>query len=221
MTAISAFDVIGPNMIGPSSSHTAGALRIAQLTRKLLKGVPVSVHFVLYGSFAHTFRGHGTDRALTAGILGFAADDTRIPDSLVIAGEKGVEVSFELNTKEKDIHPNTVDIFITTDREEHVSVRGISVGGGRAELCAIDGVKIELSGEYSTILVRHRDTPGVITHIAGCLSENRINIAFMRLYREDRGSNAYTIIEADEEIPTKVSRQIEKHPAIDSSILIQ
>ena len=221
MKAISSFDVIGPNMIGPSSSHTAGALRIAQLARKLLKGEPVSVKFILYGSFAHTYRGHGTDRALAAGILGFAADDYRIRDSLTLAEQKGVAIAFEINKEQTDVHPNTVEIDVATNEGEHMLIRGVSVGGGRAELRAIDGVDIELSGEYSTILVRHLDAPGVITHIAGCLSDNRINIAFMRLFREDKGCNACTIIEADEEISAMVSRQIETHPAIDSSMLIQ
>ena len=221
MKLISAFDVIGPNMIGPSSSHTAGALRIAELARKLLKGEPVSARFILYGSFAHTYRGHGTDRALAAGIMGFQADDERIPNSLKIAKERGVDISFEINTEEADVHPNTVDIDVTTDRDEHMVIRRISTGGGRAELSAIDGVSIRLSGEYSTILVKQLDTQGVITHIAGCLSENNINIAFMHLYREEKGRNAYTIIEADETISESVVHQIEEHPSIFSAILIE
>lgn len=221
MKLISAFDVIGPNMIGPSSSHTAGALRIAELTRKLLKGEPAKVVFTLYGSFAHTYRGHGTDRALVGGVLGFGADDDRIPNSLTLAKEKGVDISFVLNTTETDVHPNTVDIDVTTDKEERMVVRGISIGGGRAELIAIDGVDIKLTGEYSTILVKQLDTQGVVTHITKCLSDNNINIAFMRLYREEKGRNAYTIIEADEVISEDVVYQIEKNPSIYSAILIE
>ena len=221
MKTISAFDVIGPNMIGPSSSHTAGALRIAQLTRKLLKGEPTTVKFILYGSFAHTYKGHGTDRALAGGILGFAADDSRIRDSLSLCGQCGLRVSFEANTEEKDVHPNTVDIDVTTNQEEHVLVRGVSVGGGRAELQSIDGVAVELSGEYSTIFIRYLDEPGVITHITGSLSDYNINIAFMRVYRDEKGHNAYAIVEADEEISAPIVGLIETHPAIKSSIIIQ
>lgn len=221
MKLISAFDVIGPNMIGPSSSHTAGALRIAELTRKLLKGEPVKVVFTLYGSFAHTYKGHGTDRALVGGVLGFGADDDRIPNSLSLAEEKGVEISFILNKTETDVHPNTVDIDVITDKEERMVIRGISIGGGRAELTAIDGVDIKLTGEYSTILIKQLDTQGVVTHITKCLSDNNINIAFMRLYREEKGRNAYTIIEADEVISEDVVYQIEKNPSIYSAILIE
>ena len=221
MKTISAFDVIGPKMIGPSSSHTAGVLRIAKLTRKLLKGVPTAVRFILYGSFAHTYKGHATDRALVAGILDFAEDDTRVRDALAIAEEMGVAISFEADAEKTDIHPNTVDIDVTTDKDEHMLVRGVSFGGGRAELCAIDGVELVISGEYSTILVRHIDVPGVIAHMTGCFGESHINIAAMRVYREDKGRTAYAIIETDDPIPDIVSEQIEKHPSVVSSILIQ
>ena len=221
MKPISAFDVIGPNMIGPSSSHTAGALRIAQLTRKLLKGELATVKFTLYGSFAHTYKGHGTDRALAGGILGFTADDSRIRDSLTLCEQRGITVDFLTNTEQTEVHPNTVDIDVITKGGEHLTVRGVSIGGGRAELRAIDGVAVELSGEYSTIFIRYQDEPGVITHITGCLSEQNINIAFMRVYREGKGCNAYAIIEADEKISESVVKDIKKNPAIQSSILIE
>ncbi|MDL2234514.1 L-serine ammonia-lyase, iron-sulfur-dependent subunit beta [Ruminococcaceae bacterium OttesenSCG-928-L11] len=221
MKAISAFDVIGPNMIGPSSSHTAGAVRIALLTRKLIKGEIRSAAFTLYGSFARTYKGHGTDRALVAGILGFEADDPRIRDSFRHAEARGVAISFSIDTEEREVHPNTVDIAVIDEMGEAITVRGVSTGGGRAEIRAIDGVDVKLSGEYSTIFIRHRDTPGVVAHIAGKLSTHRINIAFMRLYRENKGEKACTIIEADEAIPADVIDQIEAHGDIASAILIQ
>ncbi|QQO08359.1 L-serine ammonia-lyase, iron-sulfur-dependent subunit beta [Breznakiella homolactica] len=221
MKEIGAFDVIGPVMIGPSSSHTAGALRIALLARKMFRPEIAAVRFVLYGSFAETYQGHGTDRALIAGILGFESDDPRIPDSFALAEKAGITAEFSLDRETKDIHPNTVDICLSGKNGESMKVRGISVGGGRAEIRGIDGVDIKLAGEYSTIFIKHRDAPGVVAYIAGKLSENNINIAFMRLYRENKGEQAYTIIEADEEISSPVVSAIEEHPAVYSAILIQ
>jgi L-serine dehydratase len=221
MKEISAFDVIGPLMIGPSSSHTAGAQRIALLARKLFRGEIKKARFVLYGSFAETYRGHGTDRALVAGILGFQAYDERIPHSFACAKEAGLEVEFVFDKETRDLHPNTADILLSGKNGETLSVRGVSLGGGRAEIRGIDGVEIKLSGDYYTILVEHEDAPGMVAHIAGKLSENHINIAFMRLYREAKGAKAYTIIEADEEIPRAVLHAIEDHRGVISAMLIQ
>ncbi|MDR1210837.1 MAG: L-serine ammonia-lyase, iron-sulfur-dependent subunit beta [Spirochaetaceae bacterium] len=221
MKEISAFDVIGPLMIGPSSSHTAGAQRIAFLARKLFKGEPKKARFVLYGSFAETYRGHGTDRALVAGILGFQSHDERLSRSFLYAAEAGLEVEFAFDTENRDVHPNTADIFLWGKNGETLWVRGVSTGGGRAEIRGIDGVAIKLSGDYHTILVEHEDAPGMVAHIAGKLSENRINIAFMRLYREAKGAKAYTIIEADEEIPQAVLHAIEDHRGVAGAMLIQ
>jgi L-serine dehydratase len=221
MKEISAFDVIGPVMIGPSSSHTAGALRIALLARKMFKPEIVRARFVLYGSFAETCSGHGIDKALTAGILGFEADDQRIPESFSYAREAGVGLEFSLDRETKDLHPNTADIYLTGRHGEKVLVRGVSLGGGRAEIRGIDGVEIKLSGDYYTIFIEHRDAPGIAAFITAKLSENHINIAFMRLYREGKGESAYTIIEADEEIPEAVVSDIEEHEHITSAILIR
>jgi L-serine dehydratase len=221
MKEISAFDIIGPLMTGPSSSHTAGAQRIALLARKLFKGEPKKARFILYGSFAETYRGHGTDRALVAGILGFQSYDERIPQSFSCAKAAGLEVEFVLDKENTDLHPNTTDIFLWGRNGGTLSVRGVSPGGGRAEIRGIDGVDIKLSGDYHTILIEHEDAPGMVAHIAGKLSEKRINIAFMRLYREAKGAKAYTIIEADEEIPQAVLHAIEDHQGVISAMLIQ
>lgn len=221
MKLISAFDVIGPHMIGPSSSHTAGAVRLALLARKMIRGEIVSAHFILYGSFADTYQGHGTDRALVAGILGFEADDARIRDAFDHAKKAGLAYSFEPNHEDHDVHPNTVDIRIRVASGKEILVRGVSIGGGRAEIRGIDGVEIKLTGNYSTLFIKQRDEPGVAAHIAGVLGEEKINIAFLRLYREDKGQNAYTIVEADEEILPAVVHRIESHSAIHSAILIQ
>jgi L-serine dehydratase len=221
MKEISAFDVIGPVMIGPSSSHTAGALRIALLARKMFKPEIAGARFVLYGSFAETCRGHGIDLALAAGILGFEADDPRIPESFSYARKAGVGLEFSLDTETKNLHPNTADIYLRGKGKEKMMIRGVSVGGGRAEIRGIDGVDIKLSGDYNTVFIEHRDAPGIAAFITNKLSEKRINIAFMRLYREAKGKNAYTIIEADEEIPESVVSVIEEHEFITCALLIR
>ena len=194
MSFISVFDVMGPNMIGPSSSHTAGAARIALLARKLLTGSLKKVEFTLYGSFAKTYHGHGTDRALLGGIMGFATDDVRIRDSFQIATDNGIEYAFIPNNLETDVHPNTVDILMVNEKGQEMTIRGESLGGGKARLCRINGVEVDFTGEYSSIVVVQKDAPGVVAYITKCLSELGINIAFMRLFRESKGNTAYTIV---------------------------
>lgn len=221
MKDISVFDVIGPNMIGPSSSHTAGALKIALLSSKLVKGKIVSVKFVLYGSFAETYKGHGTDRALLGGIMGFDTEDYRIKDSFSIADGRNLIYSFEVKKTKKDVHPNTVDIIITNDMDVVTTVRGESIGGGNISIKNINSVEISLSGNYHTIVVKQKDTPGVAAHITKILSNNYINIAFMRIYRESKGEFAYTIIEADEKVSGDVVTELEKNNFIQSAMLIE
>ena len=153
MSFISAFDVMGPNMIGPSSSHTAGAARIAFLARKMLNGTLKKVQFTLYGSFAKTYHGHGTDRALLGGIMGFGTDDMRIRDSFEIAKDIGLDFSFVPNEIETDVHPNTVDILMTNENGDHILIRGESLGGGKARICRINDVEVDFTGEYSTLIV--------------------------------------------------------------------
>ncbi len=221
MKDISVFDVIGPNMIGPSSSHTAGALKIALLAGKLASGRIVKVRFILYGSFAKTYKGHGTDRALLGGILGFSTEDARIRDSFRYADEAGLDYSFELNETNKDVHPNTADIFITSEDGTTVSVRGVSTGGGDCRIEKIDNINVDLTGDYTTLLIRQRDTFGVVAYITSCLSEYQINIAFMRLYRESKGETAYTIIETDNDIPPELLKKIEQRPEISSAMVIK
>ncbi len=221
MKEISVFDVIGPNMIGPSSSHTAGALRIALLAGKIAQGKIVKVRFILFGSFAKTYKGHGTDRALVAGILGYNTEDYRIRDSFQHAKEAGIDFSFETNETNTDVHPNTVEVVITTEDGTVTRVMGVSIGGGNAQLAQINGVDISLSGNYHTLFIKQIDTPGVVAHITKCLAECTINIAFMRLYRENKGENAYTIIEADEGIPQEVIAKVRENPNIISAMIIE
>ena len=221
MPFISVFDVLGPNMIGPSSSHTAGACVIAFLARKMLGGKPKKVEFILYGSFAKTYKGHGTDRALLGGLMGFGTDDVRIRDSFNIAKERGIEYKFTPNSEVTDIHPNTVDVCMEDEEGRSVTVRGESLGGGKVRIVKIGEVDIDFSGEYSALVLVHKDRPGVIAYTTKILCEHNINIAFMKLYRESKGNRAYTIIESDESIPKNVKDDLYKNEYISQVMIVQ
>lgn len=221
MAFISVFDVLGPNMIGPSSSHTAGAEIIAFLAQKMITPPLVRVNFTLYGSFAKTYHGHGTDRALLGGIMGFSADDTRIRDSFDIAAKRGLAYSFTPNETETDIHPNTVDIRMENAEGQVMTVRGESLGGGKVRIVRINGMKVDFSGEYNALIVVQQDKPGVVAHITNILSEHGVNIAFMRLFREAKGHTAYTIVESDERLPEGVSKLLRQNPNITDVMVVQ
>ena len=221
MTLISSFDVLGPNMIGPSSSHTAGAVTIALLAQKMISGPIKSVHFTLYGSFAKTYRGHGTDRALVGGIMGFETDDERIRDSFSIAQQRGLDFSFSVNEQETDVHPNTVDIRMENAARETMTVRGESLGGGKVRISRINGVEVDFTGQYSAVIVVHQDRPGVIAHITKCLTDCNVNIAFLKLFREEKGATAYSIVESDEKLPLAVIDEINSNQHVYNTMLVQ
>ncbi|MBR4049685.1 MAG: L-serine ammonia-lyase, iron-sulfur-dependent subunit beta [Clostridia bacterium] len=222
MAFISVFDVIGPNMVGPSSSHTAGAASIALLAGKMIGERITRVTFTLYGSFAKTYKGHGTDKALVGGILGFETDDVRIRDSFNIAKENGLEFDFVCNNSDdEDIHPNTVDMEIVGESGRQLTVRGESLGGGKVMLTRINGVKVQFTGEYHALIVIQRDNPGVVAGITSVLSSWDVNIAYLRVFREEKGGLAYTIVESDEEISEKAVEVIKKNPAIQDIMLVQ
>ena len=221
MNFLSIFDVIGPNMIGPSSSHTAGAVSIALMARKMFPEPIQKVTFTLYGSFAKTYRGHGTDRALLGGILGFATYDERIRDAFSHADDMNVDYEFIIDELTQTNHPNTTDIDIVGVNGHTLSVRGESIGGGKMKIVRIDNIDVEFTGEYSTLIVHQQDKPGVVAHITQCLSEHEVNIAFMRLFRENKGANAYTVVESDHPIPEAVLEKIRTNPNVDNLMLIQ
>lgn len=221
MNFLSIFDVIGPNMIGPSSSHTAGAVSIALMARKMFPEAIQKVTFTLYGSFAKTYRGHGTDRALLGGILGFSTDDERIRDAFSHAESMNVEYQFIIDETTATNHPNTADIDIVGVTGQLLSVRGESIGGGKMKIVRINNIDVEFTGEYSTLIVHQQDKPGVVAHITQALSEYEVNIAFMRLFRENKGANAYTVVESDESIPAEVLNKIRTNPNVDNLMLIQ
>lgn len=221
MSFISVFDVLGPNMIGPSSSHTAGAAIIAFLAQKMISPRLIKVDFTLYGSFAKTYKGHGTDRALLGGIMGFSADDTRIRDSFQIAMERGLEFSFTPDEEETDVYPNTVDISMENEEGRKMVIRGESLGGGKVRIVRINQVKVDFTGEYSSVIVIHQDKPGVAAHITKCLSDININIAFMRLFREQKGHTAYTIVESDERLPEEIVGMLRENPNVHEVMVVQ
>lgn len=219
MNEIGTFDILGPNMIGPSSSHTAGALRIAFIAGKMA-GKAVSVKFVLYGSFARTYHGHGTDRALVGGILGYHTDDERIRDSFEHAKEAGLEFSFEENFTDKEIYPNTVDIYVTNEKGDVMSLRGKSIGGGNAVITRLNGVDVELTGNYSTLIVEHIDKKGILSFVTTVLSAYDLNIGSLRLYRESKGKMAYAIIEVDTNVSEQVVNALRGVDAVRNVLLV-
>ena len=222
MEFISLFDVIGPNMIGPSSSHTAGAAAMSLLARKLFApSTPKRVTFTLYGSFARTYKGHGTDKALLGGILGFEPDDERIRDSFKIADEQGLMYTFIEDHETEVPHSNTADIIMDNGNGYTFSVRGVSVGGGKIKLTKFNGIDVEFTGEYSAIIVRQIDKPGVAAHITKCLADANVNIAFMDLFRESKGQTAYTIVHVDEHVSELTVDNISEFRYIDEVKLVQ
>ena len=221
MSFISVFDVVGPNMIGPSSSHTAGAALIAQLAQKMIAPPITRADFTLYGSFAKTYRGHGTDRALLGGIMGFSTDDIRIRDSFALAEQQGIQFSFRPDETETELHPNTVDIRMENAAGQAMTVRGESLGGGKVRIVRINDMPVEFTGEYNALIVVQQDKPGVVAHIASALSAQNVNIAFMRLFRTGKGSTAYTIVESDQSLPDGIDLQLRKNPHIIDVMVVQ
>lgn len=202
------FDIIGPVMVGPSSSHTAGAVRIGYISRKLL-GEPVKkAELLLYGSFLATGKGHGTQKALVAGLLGMSPEDTRIPDSFLLAEQAGIEVTFgEAHLKEA--HPNSVELKLTGNSGRTLEIVGESIGGSRINIAQIDGIETNFSGEYPTLVVHNLDQPGHVTEVTSMLAHKSVNIATMQLYRSSRGGDAVMVIECDQEVPKESIQWLE------------
>ncbi len=201
------FDILGPVMVGPSSSHTAGAVRIGLTARRLLGSAPVKASIALYGSFALTGRGHGTDSALIAGLLGMQPDDLRIPDSFEIAKKQGLELSFS-EARLSSAHPNTAVLTLEGSSGERLSVTGESIGGGRIRIRSLNGISTDFSGEANTLIVRNEDAPGHAVAVTEALSSRNVNIATMQLYRNAQGKDAVMVLECDQPIPDGVREQL-------------
>jgi L-serine dehydratase len=194
---VSLLDIIGPVMVGPSSSHTAGACRLGLLARGLLGGTPQKAVLELHGSFARTGEGHGTDKALVGGLLGFRPDDERLRTALEIAEKEGLEYRFEKASLGDDRHPNTVRMTLELGSETATLV-GSSIGAGRVVVKEIDGFPVEVTGSFHALVIVADDIRGSIARIAGALAEHDINIATLRLTRKQRGGDAFIVIECDQ-----------------------
>jgi L-serine dehydratase len=212
----SAFDIIGPIMIGPSSSHTAGAARIGRVARTLFGKEPKKAVISLYGSFAKTYKGHGTDVAIVGGILDFDTFDERIPQAIQLADQAGIEIEFIVENLVTD-HPNTVRIHLFDDEKE-LDVVGISIGGGTIEITELNSFKLKLSGEYPAILVVHQDRYGVISGVTNILAKYQLNIGHMEVSRKEKGNMAMMVIEVDQKIEDIVIQEIESLPNITQTI---
>ena len=206
-------DIIGPIMVGPSSSHTAGAVRIGLVARKLLGSTPVRAELYLHGSFAATGRGHGTDMALIAGLLGFAPDDERIPQSFEYAKKAGLEFRFD-TIQLRDAHPNSVLIKACGAGGHSIEVVGASIGGGRIEIREFAGMKLRFSADGPTLIVQNRDFPGSVADVSYILSRLNINIATFQVTRNSRGGTAVMVIECDAPIEPDVIERIESMSGI-------
>lgn len=200
---ISAFDVIGPAMVGPSSSHTAGAVRLGLLAHHIARGIApfARVRIELHGSFAATGKGHATDRGLVAGILGLLPDDERLKNSLQLARNRGIGIEFREVDLGTDAHPNSVRITFFFADGETLVIQGASIGGGNVQLCRIDGFETNLSGTLDSIVCWHMDRPGFLAHVTGLLACVEANIATILTARKMRGNDAFTIIKTDSPIP--------------------
>ena len=215
------FDVIGPVMVGPSSSHTSGAATIAWMARQIFSGTPEKVVFTLYGSFADTYKGHGTDRALIGGMLGYRSDDVRIRDAYMNARKNWMRVEFVADKETHVSHPNTVDIFITGDGGHELLIRGESIGGGRVRIRKINNIDVDFTGEYSTMIISHQDVTGTVAYITKCLAEASVNVATLKLFREGKGMKAVTVVETDSSIPEELEEKILQYETITDVDLIE
>ncbi len=209
-------DIIGPVMIGPSSSHTAGAVRLGLLAASILGGTPVKAEINLHGSFAETYRGHGTDMALLAGLMGWLPDDERIPQAKEYAAQTGLEYSYNKINLGSLAHPNTVQFILTAANGTKCDIIGSSIGGGQVQVTSIDGFPVELTGRLPAILTAHIDTRGVIALVTSNLANAGVNIAGMRVFRSDKGGMASMVIECDDVVAPELINLIGAMPQIQS-----
>ena len=214
------FDILGPVMIGPSSSHTAGAARIGRITLALLGAPAVKADIFLHGSFAKTYKGHGTDKALIAGIMGMATDDSRIRRAPELAREQGLEVS--ITTGEIDgAHPNTARVTLTDVTGNTVSLLGSSIGGGNILVKEVNGMEVSITGQHTTLIVLHRDAPGTIAAVTEVMADAGVNICNFRLSREQKGGQAVMTIEIDGSFGQELNDKVQVLPNIFSSTMLQ
>lgn len=213
------FDIIGPVMIGPSSSHTAGAARIGRYALNILGTEPVRADIYFSGSFAKTYKGHGTDKAIVAGILGMDTDDPGIKYSFDTAEHRGLEFYFHTCEIENS-HPNTAFVVLTSETGRKVEVQGASIGGGNIIITKINGTPVEITGKFTTMIVLHKNIPGMISDVTSVLAKYGINIGRFDLRRNPRGGRGVMIIELDSDLPEHINDEIKTMDnVIDSTLL--
>ena len=208
---IDIFDIMGPIMVGPSSSHTAGAVRIGRMARTLLGDRPVKASLHLHGSFAETGVGHGTDKALVAGLLGMAPDDLDIPNSFALAAARGLNFTFD-EVDLRDAHPNSVLMEVTGAHGGVLRMQACSTGGGRILVNKLDGVEMSFTGDSTTLIVRNRDDH--VADVTYALSQAKVNVAGMTLHRDARGGSALMVIETDQPVPEPILELVRSLPGI-------
>ncbi len=194
------FDIVGPIMVGPSSSHTAGAVKIGLVCNRLMDEKIIEAHIFLHGSFLMTGKGHGTDKAIVGGLIGMAVDDIRLPQSFELARQAGLDFSFD-GVDLGDVHPNTAKLQLMGENGKQLTVVASSLGGGRIEVCELDGIMARFTGELPTLIVHNLDQPGHVTEVTSMLGHKGINIATIQLNRKSRGGEAVMVIECDQEVP--------------------
>ena len=209
----SIFDILGPVMVGPSSSHTAGAVRIGLIARQLFGRKPEKATVYLHGSFAATGKGHGTDKAIIAGLLNMQPDDLRIPESFEIASEEGMDFTIEPKDL-RDAHPNTARITMEAEGTKQMTIQAYSIGGGRIRVSSLDGMDVNFSAETDTLIVKNLDQPGCITDVSTVLSLCGINIATMQVFRAKRGGTAVMVVETDNVVPESAIKMLENRQGI-------
>ena len=212
------FDILGPVMVGPSSSHTAGACRLAMVARALLDEKPIKAHIRLYGSFAKTYKGHCTDRAIIGGLLGYSPDDDRLRDSFSYADNEGLKYSFEEAVSDT-LHPNSADLILEGSTKS-VTVTASSIGGGAIKVVRINGAEVDFSAEYPTTILFHKDVKGIIAKYSELFARFGVNIAFMRVYRHKIGSDAITVLESDQSISEELLDKLRSIENVDGAVYL-
>ena len=207
------FDILGPVMVGPSSSHTAGAARIGAMARTLIGEDVSEAKIHLYGSFAETGRGHGTDRALVAGLLGMKPDDLRIPNAFDEARSAGLRYTID-EVELRDAHPNTALLELRGSGGKELTLQASSLGGGRIMVNRLDGIEVNFTGMYNTLVVRNQDEYGSVAAVTSILNQLRVNVANMSVHRHKRGGDALMVIETDQHIKPKQVEFISELPGI-------
>lgn len=216
---MSIFEILGPVMVGPSSSHTAGAVRIGSIARQLLGAAPAEAAIHLHGSFAATGMGHGTDRAIVAGLLGMEPDDRRIPQSFEEAEKAGLRFTID-KVDIRDAHPNTAELVLSSADGRRVTVQASSIGGGRICVNKLDGVSVNFSGESNTLVVYNEDRPGLVADVSSLVACTNVNIATLQLFRDKRGGTAVMVLEIDHALPEAAMKLIENLSGVVKAIYI-